>query len=705
MADGCHSKRKQSLFADNSSAPKRPRRASSEDARPSGAVVSSAQQLECQKINPLTQKRYGTGYRTLLKEIDKLPIRQTKARVEILDALRQSNVLIITSGTGSGKTTQIPKYLLFDRAPRLRGSAAKIACTQPRVVAAVESAKRVAEELDVVLGQEVGYKVGQMQKVSTQTVIQYMTDAMLLAEIYGDKKALDRYRAIIIDEAHERNAVSDVLLSILKQQLHVMPDFKLIIMSATLNAGTFVEWFPGAAQVNVEGSPYAVTVRHTKLAVSDYPDAVEQTVVDIVSGNNDGDILVFLPGEDDVNTLRARMERLQQHPMPNLHLDLYTLHGGLAQWEKDRVLASKAQPGNRRVILATNIAETSLTVGGIRHVIDSGMSKVVVYDQKLKCHELRLTTISKASAVQRKGRVGRTSAGTCWRLYTEAHYDSLPDQMPPPITRTKLPRVILGLRKHAPLENIYLRDFLSSPPTQLIDDALDELLTMRCLDQDMKVTDLGRDALKMGCEVDLAVMMVTAVELGVEDEMCKLAAVLSLQRPDLIFTNSVEHAWSGSASQNGDLQVYITAMQLATHEEQPVVDNQRCRQLGLNRWAVQQAHDKYTDFRRRLPQRASDPGRGDRQDLIQTAVFSGFCLQLARHSDGDNYLHVRTGAPSPRQSKRTLSARLPSEGCRSATPIPRVCIVWSNQQAPVQDHHLRPSRHRQAQHQQQSHGL
>lgn len=651
-------KRRPSSFGNESSPRKRTRQSSPSAGSPaeetsSEVLVRQAQELERQQMNPLTERPYGFQYGRLLEVVDKLPVRQTGARIRIIEALKQSNVLVITSSTGSGKTTQIPKYLLYDQAPEIRKSNSRIACTQPRVVAAVESAKRVAEELDVVLGQQVGYKVGEKMKTSANTLIQYMTDGMLLAEIYGsstNQQSLRQYGVIIIDEAHERNADSDVLLSILKQQLPAVPNLKLIIMSATLNARTFLDWFPGATEVKVEGSPYPVETQYTVQPVSDYHDAVEATIRYIVSENIPGDILVFVPGEEDVNTLRSRLDQLQQYREHHLNLDLYTLHGGLTQVEKDRVLNSSAKPGLRRTIMSTNIAETSLTVNGIRHVIDCGLSKLPVYDRQLKCQELRETTISKASAIQRKGRVGRTSSGTCWRLYTQEHYDSLPDETPPPITRVKLPRVILGLRKHVPDENIYARDFVSPPPPQLVHDALAELSSMGCLDEELKITDLGRKSLAMGCEVELAVMMLCAQDLGVQDEVTKLAAVLSLQRPSLIFAQASEEWWqrgSEASEMSGELQTYIHAMQLATHPNKPVVDDLRCKELGFNRWAVQQAHDKWIDFTRRLPVSreescAADHNRDYWLRQIQTAVYRGYCMQVAKHYDGDMYQDVRT---------------------------------------------------------------
>ena len=364
--------------------------------------------------------------------------------------------------------------------------------------------------MDVELGKQVGYRVGGTKMTSEETVIEFMTDGYLAMEAYlgEDRNILaKKYSTVIIDEAHERSLDTDVLLAVLRQLIDdPNNDLKLIIMSATINAASFLNHFPGSTAVHVAGgTPHVIEQNYLERPVSDYREAIKETVEHIVSSKFGGDILVFLPGEEEISMVSHALRRMAEQ----LPLVVYQLYGGMTQQAKEAVLVShRHTPSTQtRVILATNIAETSLTVENVVHVIDPGLEKVDVYDPITKCEELRLTAVSKGSANQRKGRVGRTRAGLCWRLYTQLSYERMPDHHPVPITRSRLPRVILGLRNARPDLLLKQIPFIDAPPIEFIRDAFQELWVLDMVDDSLNVTPFGVEALTLPCDLELAAML------------------------------------------------------------------------------------------------------------------------------------------------------------------------------------------------------
>jgi pre-mRNA-splicing factor ATP-dependent RNA helicase DHX15/PRP43 len=379
-----------------------------------GAEISA----EPETVNPLTGRPFSRHYFDVLKVRRALPVYQF---LDLLHTAVQENQVVVVEGeTGSGKTTQIPSALL---AVNPRGM--QVACTQPRRVAATSVAKRVAEEMDVNLGEEVGYNIRFDDCSGPRTVLKFVTDGMLLREAMEDPE-LKRYSTVILDEAHERTLSTDVLFGLLKEVLQRRKDLKVVVMSATLDAESFQRYFDGAPLLRVPGRLHPVEVYYTPEPERDYVEASINTVIQIHKCEEPGDILVFLTGEFEIEDccrkILAETDSLGPEYGP---LVCYPLYSALSN-EKQNLIFSEAPaprvpggPPGRKVVVSTNIAETSLTIDGIVYVVDPGFSKQKVYNPRIRVESLLVSPISQASANQRKGRAGRTRPGKCFRLYTE----------------------------------------------------------------------------------------------------------------------------------------------------------------------------------------------------------------------------------------------------------------------------------------------
>jgi ATP-dependent helicase HrpA len=401
-----------------------------------------------------------------------LPVSQ---RHDDLAAAIQANQVVIVAGeTGSGKTTQLPKLCL----ELGRGVRGLIGHTQPRRIAARAVAERVAEELDVALGEQVGYAIRFTDKVSDKTLVKLMTDGILLAEI-GRDRMLRRYDTIIIDEAHERSLNIDFLLGYLQQLLPRRPDLKLIITSATIDPQRFATYFGDAPIVEVSGRGYPVEVRYRPVSDPDRPDVEDRDQVSAICyavaelrREPAGDVLVFLSGEREIRDAADAVAGMQ---LPDT--EVLPLYGRLSSAEQHRVFAAHRQ---RRIVLATNVAETSLTVPGIRYVIDTGTARISRYSSRTKVQLLPIEPVSQASATQRAGRCGRTAPGVCIRLYSEADFESRPVFTDPEILRTNLASVILQMAA-LDLGKVENFGFLDPPDRRQIADGLGLLAELGAL--------------------------------------------------------------------------------------------------------------------------------------------------------------------------------------------------------------------------------
>ncbi len=445
-------------------------------------------------------------------------------REAIAEAITAHQVVVIAGETGSGKTTQIPKICL----ELGRGVDGLIGHTQPRRLAARSVAARIAEELNSPLGALVGYKVRFTDRSTPDSYIRLMTDGILLAEVRSDP-LLSQYDTIIIDEAHERSLNIDFLLGYLKRLLPKRPDLKLIVTSATINTEAFSAFFGGAPVIEVSGRTYPVEVRYRPLAGEDEddrdreePEAIVEAVDELGRVDPLGDVLVFLPGEREI---RDAAEALRQHKLRET--EILPLFSRLSAAEQDRIF--QPHPG-RRIVLATNVAETSLTVPGIRFVVDTGLARISRYSHRTKVQRLPVEAISQASANQRAGRCGRVSAGVCIRLYGETDLLGRPEFTDPEILRTNLASVILQMLVMR-LGEIEAFPFLTPPDRRHINDGYRLLHELGAVDAGRRITEVGRRLARLPVDPRIGRMLLAA---GVErslHEVLIIASALSVQDP------------------------------------------------------------------------------------------------------------------------------------------------------------------------------
>lgn len=451
-----------------------------------------------------------------------LPIAREGDR--IIELIRNHQVVVIAGETGSGKTTQLPKLCLAAG----RGVAGMIGCTQPRRIAARAVARRVAEELKTELGRGVGFQVRFNDQVGEDAHIKFMTDGILLAEIASDRW-LSAYDTIIVDEAHERSLNIDFLLGYLKQLLRKRRDLKVIVTSATIDTERFAKHFDDAPVISVEGRTYPVEVRYRALEGEGEQEG-ERTVNDAIVGAVDeitrldarGDVLVFLPGEREIRDAHQALERRKYR-----NTEVLPLYARLSNQDQDRVF----NPGpNRRIVLATNVAETSLTVPRIRYVVDPGFARVKRYSPRNKLDRLHIEPISQASANQRKGRCGRVAEGICYRLYGEADFQARPEFTDPEIRRSSLAGVILRMLQLG-LGRIEDFPFLEAPDERAIADGWQQLAELGAIDGERRLTAIGRQMARLPVDVKLARMLVAAQATGCLRPMLVIASFLGIQDP------------------------------------------------------------------------------------------------------------------------------------------------------------------------------
>ncbi|WP_374382994.1 ATP-dependent RNA helicase HrpA [Thermomonas sp.] len=444
---------------------------------------------------------------------------------ELVGLIRTHQVVVVAGETGSGKTTQLPKLCLLAG----RGAAGMVGCTQPRRIAARSVARRVAEELQVPIGGAVGYQVRFNDAVGEATAIKFMTDGILLAEIQHDRW-LSKYDTLIIDEAHERSLNIDFLLGYLKQLLPKRPDLKLVVTSATIDTARFAAHFGDAPVVDVEGRGYPVELRYRPLEGEGGEDGGQRTIADgivaacdeIMREKGIGDTLVFLPGEREIREAHQALERRKYR-----HTEVLPLYARLSAKDQDRVF----QPGpQRRIVLATNVAETSLTVPRIHYVVDPGVARVKRYSPRQKLDRLHIEAVSQASANQRAGRCGRIAPGTCFRLYSEADFAARPAFTDPEIRRAALAGVILRMLALG-LGDIDKFPFLEPPDPRAIADGWQQLNELGAVDAQRKLTTIGRTMAQLPVDVKLARMLVAAQAHGVLHEMLVIASFLGIQDP------------------------------------------------------------------------------------------------------------------------------------------------------------------------------
>ncbi|EPY23027.1 pre-mRNA-splicing factor ATP-dependent RNA helicase DHX15/PRP43 [Strigomonas culicis] len=481
------------------------------------------------ETNPYTGRPFSKNYFSLLEGRKKLPIFEGKEKIQKL--VQQYQTILLVGETGSGKTTQVPQYVLELNPEH------SIACTQPRRVAATSVSERVAEEMDVHFGEEVGYTIRFDDKSCEKTRLKYLTDGMLLREAMSDP-LLRKYSVIILDEAHERTVSTDILIGTVKEILPKRPDLRVIVMSATLEEKRFQQYFPQAPLVHISGRMFGVEVYYSKAPEANYVEAAIRTATQIHLYEGEGDILIFLTGEDEIESTVERLQngiRMAEHSSANCHkgpVMALPLYSALPPSQQRKVFQT-VPAGTRKIVVATNVAETSLTIDGIVFVIDCGFSKQKVYNPKLRVESLMVTPISQASARQRCGRAGRTKPGKCFRLYTAKTFDaSLQPNTYPEILRSNLGSIVLNMKKMG-IEDLVNFDFVEPPAPETLMRALELLNYLGALDDDGNLTPFGEKISEFPVEPEMAAMLYHSAEYGCSEDVARICAMLSVQSPFL----------------------------------------------------------------------------------------------------------------------------------------------------------------------------
>ncbi|KZZ99651.1 ATP-dependent RNA helicase DHX8 [Moelleriella libera RCEF 2490] len=563
-------------------------------------------------------------------------------RSQIIKAVEENQILIVVGETGSGKTTQLTQYL----AEAGFSDKGIIGCTQPRRVAAMSVAKRVAEEVGCRLGGEVGYLVRFDDCTSPDTRIKYMTDGMLQREILMDSD-LKRYSVIMLDEAHERTIATDVLFALLKKAVKRRPDLKIIVTSATLDADKFSSYFNECPIFTIPGRTYPVEILYSREPESDYLDAALVTVMQIHLTEPKGDILLFLTGKEEIDTaceiLYERMKALGPSVPDLLVLPVYAQ---LPPEMQSRIF-EPAPPGSRKVVIATNIAETSITIDEIYYVVDPGFVKQNAYDPKLGMDSLVITPVSQAQANQRAGRAGRTGPGKCFRLYTEAAYQSemLPTTIPE-IQRQNLSHTILMLKAMG-INDLLHFDFMDPPPVNTMLTALEELYALSALDNEGLLTRLGRKMADFPMDPSSAKVLLAAVDHECSDEALSIIAMLSLQ--GVVFYRPKEKQTQADQKKakfhdaHGD---HLTLLNVYNSWKQNGFSNPWCFENYIQARSMRRAKD-VRDQLVKIMERYKHPivSCGRSTDKIRRALCAGFFRNAARKDPQEGYKTLTEGTP------------------------------------------------------------
>ena len=566
-------------------------------------------------------------------------------RDELLAAVAEHQVLIVVAETGSGKTTQIPQYL--HEAGYTKGGL-KIGCTQPRRVAAMSVAARVADEMGVKVGNEVGYSIRFEDATSDKTILKYMTDGMLLREFLTEPD-LGGYSCLMIDEAHERTLHTDILFGLVKDIARFRPDLRLLISSATLDAQKFSSFFDDAPIMNVPGRMHEVALHYAAQPEANYLDAARITVATIHKSMPKGDILVFLTGQEEIEALQEMLEEIIRKVGSSMaEMIICPIYANLPSELQSKIF-EPTPPGARKVVLATNIAETSLTIDGIVFVIDPGFVKENVYNPRTGMESLVTTPISRASANQRMGRAGRVGPGMCFRLYTKwAFYNELEESTTPEIQRTNLNSVVL-LLKSLGINDLIDFDFMDPPPAETLIRALEQLYALGALNDRGELTKTGRQMAEFPTDPMLAKAVLAADKYGCVEEILSIVAMLG-EASSLFYRPKDKIIHADAARQNFTMKEggdHLTLLNIWSQW----VDSDFSYGFAKDNFLQQRALKRARDVRDQLAKLcdrvevspSSSVGIMDSVP-IKKAITAGFFPNVARiRRDGSGYQTAKTG--------------------------------------------------------------
>ena len=577
--------------------------------------------------------------KSIKEQRESLPI--FKLKRQLMEAFASNQVLVVIGETGSGKTTQMTQYL----AEAGYADRGMIGCTQPRRVAAMSVAKRVAEEVGCRLGQEVGYSIRFEDCTSPETRIKYMTDGMLMREYLMDNE-LKKYSIIILDEAHERTIHTDVLFGLLKELVKTRADLKLVVTSATMDAGKFSHYFFDCPIFRIPGRTFPVEILHTKEPESDYVEAALVTVMQIHLKEPAGDILVFLTGQEEIDTACEVMYQRMKALGPGVpELMILPVYGALPSDMQSRIF-EPAPPMTRKCVVATNIAEASLTIDGIYYVVDPGFCKQKVYNAKVGMDSLVVVPISQASAMQRAGRAGRTGPGKCYRLYTENAFrnEMLPNSVPE-IQRTNLANVVLQLKAMG-INDLLHFDFMDPPPIQVLVSAMENLYTLGALDEEGLLTRLGRKMAEFPLEPSLSKVLLTSVDLGCSDELLTIVAMLSVEN---VFYRPKEKQAQADQKHSKFFQPegdHLTLLAVYEAWKNSKFSNAWAFENFIQSRALRRAHDVRKQLLGIMDRYKLDVvSAGRNYNKIRRAITAGYFMNVAKKDPQEGYRTMVEGQP------------------------------------------------------------
>ncbi|KKY22988.1 putative mrna splicing factor rna helicase [Phaeomoniella chlamydospora] len=572
-----------------------------------------------------------------------LPVYQY--RDQLIEAIQEHQILIIVGETGSGKTTQLPQYL---HEAGLTKGGLKVGCTQPRRVAAMSVAARVAEEMGVKLGNEVGYSIRFEDKTSDKTVLKYMTDGMLLRELLTDPE-LSAYSALMIDEAHERTVATDVAMGLLKDIARARPDLKLLISSATMDAVKFQKYFDDAPIFKVPGRRFPVTIHFTSQPEANYLAAAITTVFQIHISQGAGDILVFLTGQEEIEAAEQNLqETLKKLGSKVPEMIICPIYANLPS-ELQTKIFEPTPPGARKIVLATNIAETSLTIDGIVYVIDPGFVKENVYNPRTGMESLVVTPCSRASAGQRAGRAGRVGPGKCFRLYTKwAYQNELDESTAPEIQRVNLDGVVL-LLKSLGINDLLDFDFMDPPSADTLARSLESLYALGAFNNQGDLTKKGRQMAEFPTDPKLSASILAADKYGCVEEILSIISMLG-ESSALFYRPKDKKIHADSARARFTIKEGGDHLSLLNIFDQ-WVDSDYSYAWAKEQFLVPRSLNRARDVRDQLARLCdrvevslSSCGSASNIIPIQKAITAGFFPNAARlQRGGDSYRTIKNG--------------------------------------------------------------
>ncbi|KAF7703394.1 hypothetical protein HF521_022401 [Silurus meridionalis] len=576
--------------------------------------------------------------KTLLEQRQYLPI--FAVRQQLLNIIRDNSIVIVVGETGSGKTTQLTQYLHEDGYT----SYGMVGCTQPRRVAAMSVAKRVSEEMSSNLGEEVGYAIRFEDCTSEKTIIKYMTDGILLRESLRESD-LDHYSAVIMDEAHERSLNTDVLFGLLREVVSRRSDLKLIVTSATMDSDKFAAFFGNVPIFHIPGRTFPVDIMFSKTPQEDYVEAAVKQALQIHLSGMTGDILIFMPGQEDIEVtsdqIVERLEELENAPA----LAVLPIYSQLPSDLQAKIF-QKAPDGVRKCIVATNIAETSLTVDGIMFVVDSGYCKLKVFNPRIGMDALQVYPISQANANQRSGRAGRTGPGQCYRLYTQSAYkNEMLTTTIPEIQRTNLANVVL-LLKSLGVQDLLLFHFMDPPPEDNMLNSMYQLWILGALDNTGALTTTGRLMVEFPLDPALSKMLIVSCDMGCSADILIIVSMLSV--PTIFYRPKGREEESDQVREKFAVPEsdHLTYLNVYLQWKNNNYSSIWCNEHFIHTKAMRKVREVRAQLKDiMVQQKINLVSCGSDWDIIRKCICAAYFHQAAKLKGIGEYVNVRTGMP------------------------------------------------------------